>query len=316
MRECVGDLTRVSALWLDKRHPHRVQALEALRVSTGLTARQVEIAVENCFSELTEEKILAYLQTYSTLSTSAPRRIWHVLPANAFTSWIHGATLTLLAGHECLLKPSNREPVMARAWAESVKLVSPALANSIQLLEGRRVPTPAPGLAVAYGNDETLSAIRFLLPPGVNWVGYGHQLSVAVIFEEGHRKAESGWTNRLLSDTLPFDLKGCLSPQILYVEKGTPFSLDEIKRELRVVPQVRTFSGWEELGKEMNQFSPHLSCVGVLGTASQEAVVRKESMSWGASRVCALGQMQRPPLSWRNGGIDLFQMLNGHEQIK
>jgi hypothetical protein len=102
----------------------------------------------------------------------------------------------------------------------------------------------------------------------------------------------------------------------VYVEKGEALEFSSLQRDLRVKPEIREFDTWETLVRALGEHAPQLSCIGVLGSAAQEALLRKESIAWGVSRVCPLGQMQRPPLSWRNGGVDLLDLINGHSQIK
>ena len=46
----------------------------------------------------------------------------------------------------------------------------------------------------------------------------------------------------------------------------------------------------------------HVSTVGLAATAEQAPPLANELARWGATRVCPLGQMQNPPLSWRHDG--------------
>lgn len=57
----------------------------------------------------------------------------------------------------------------------------------------------------------------------------------------------------------------------------------------------------------LGEYSGSVSCVGVAGHITKE--VRMAAWNAGASRVCRIGQMQTPPLNWRNGGVDLRKWL-------
>jgi hypothetical protein len=45
-----------------------------------------------------------------------------------------------------------------------------------------------------------------------------------------------------------------------------------------------------------------VSTVGLGSTASQQNELAMQLARWGATRVCPLGQMQSPPLTWRHDG--------------
>ena len=303
-------LGQIAEIWLDPQHPLRKETVEALRVSTGLNQRQIELAFANCFEELLPPKINAYAASFDVVK----RRhidVFHILPANAFTAWVHGAVITLLSGHRCLLKPSSREPVFARAWKRSLEMASPELASQVDIVAWDENKLRACEAVVAYGADETLDKIRKVLRPGTRFAGYGHKLSIGILFEEalGTEAHE-----QLLSDIReaadPFRLQGCLSPQILYLQTPRSSLRSELEATLDVAPRVVSFEAWPSLSKELEKFNPYLSCVGYAGEKEREAMLARELSACQVSRVCPIGQMQRPPLSWQNGGIDLVNLLN------
>ncbi len=307
MKEIIQNLGKVSESWLNPKHPLREETIQALQVSTGYSRRQIEMALTNCFEELSPPKIAAYVSSFGT----AKRRnleVFHVLPSNAFTAWVHGAVITLLLGHRCLLKPSAREPVFPRAWKKSLDEAAPDLSHRVEIVawdEKKLQETPA---VIAYGSDETLAKLRALLRPGIRFAGYGHKLSVGVLFEDALTHSEE-LLESVRQDAEPFRLQGCLSPQILYVQHPHWNRWREIEAVLEVVPRLRPFAEWDDLRTELRKFSPYLSCVGVAG-AEDEDFLAQELASYGVTRICPIGQMQRPPLDWQNGGINLADLLN------
>ncbi|MCX7866403.1 MAG: hypothetical protein N2438_04675 [Limisphaera sp.] len=46
----------------------------------------------------------------------------------------------------------------------------------------------------------------------------------------------------------------------------------------------------------------HVSTVGLAAPAAQQATLAEELAAWGVRRICPLGQMQRPPLTWHHDG--------------
>ena len=45
-----------------------------------------------------------------------------------------------------------------------------------------------------------------------------------------------------------------------------------------------------------------ISTVGLTAPEDQALPLARKLASWGATRVCPLGQMQNPPLTWRHDG--------------
>ena len=60
MTDWTESLSHVAEIWLDRRDPFRIETVDALTVSTGLHPQQIELALVNCFEELTRAKLEAY----------------------------------------------------------------------------------------------------------------------------------------------------------------------------------------------------------------------------------------------------------------
>ena len=150
-----------------------------------------------------------------------------------------------------------------------------------------------------------------MIPNTARFAGYGHKLSAGIIFAEALGKGFSDdLLERVRQDAEPFRLQGCLSPQLLYVESAHPLRWPALDAAVDVAPKIRPFTEWENVRKELAKFSPYLSCVGYAGRFEQEWFLENALRDLNISRVCPLGQMQRPPLAWRNGGIFLPDLLN------
>lgn len=46
----------------------------------------------------------------------------------------------------------------------------------------------------------------------------------------------------------------------------------------------------------------HVSTVGLAATGTRAEAMAQELAQWGATRICPIGQMQKPPLTWRHDG--------------
>ncbi|MBB6049606.1 acyl-CoA reductase [Armatimonas rosea] len=74
---------------------------------------------------------------------------------------------------------------------------------------------------------------------------------------------------------------------------------------VRIVPTYHRFM--RHLPFILGSLQGKVSSVGVAGDMSQELGMALEAV--GVSRICRAGEMQTPPLDWKNGGVDLRAWL-------
>lgn len=305
------DLDRVAQIWLDPKHPLHRQTVDALVVSTGMARLIIEQALFNAFSELTLPKLTAFAQSdMKPYLAKTCRKILHILPANVFTAWVPGAVICLLMGDDVWLKPSRREPIFAAAWRSSLELASQQ-AQRVKIISWDPAILHTVDGVIAYGTDETVSTLRHAMPSGKPFVDYGHRMSIGVVFADA--LAPDRWRqtrSHLIADASLFKLEGCLSPRIVYVEGALDRRWDDLRAALDPSPDYRTFDNWEGLQREIIRMLPVLSTVGVAGKDPELAISEQRIQSLGVTRVCHLGEMQRPPIFWRNGEIWLPEALS------
>ena len=133
---------------------------------------------------------------------------------------------------------------------------------------------------------------------------------MAVIWKEAlTAKQIPDLASRLAKDVAPFNLEGCLSPQFIYVEKEDLGLFEDLFTRVNVMPQIKRFGHWAELKEELQDFKPELSTLGYAGPFERIDAIRSDLEALGFTRVCSVGEMQQPPLSWRNGGFSLAEEL-------
>lgn len=295
--------------WLTADDPLRRQAIQALTVCTPFSSEIVGRALDNAFSELTQEKLSAFVSATKLEFRPQERPVLHILPSNVFTSWLHGATLCLLMGYDVELKPSIHEPVFAPLWRESLQRVDSEWGRRVRIVKWAPEKLHGYSAVVAYGADETLQSIRRQIPDGVSWVGYGHRFSVALVMKEAVSSARRDETlERLRLDASLFHLQGCLSPQRVYVEGKIDWimnGLQDLPRrpEVVAIPDLKAFVDALVSGPRK------LSTIGFAGEKSRLQPFQATLESVGAARLCPLGEMQKPTIAWRNGGISLPEIL-------
>ncbi len=81
-------------------------------------------------------------------------------------------------------------------------------------------------------------------------------------------------------------------------EDEKPFQTSPLNRFIFVKPV-------EHIEEALHVLEPIRESVSTIGLAASEARMRELALplaQWGIPRICALGQMQRPPLNWRHDG--------------
>ena len=65
---------------------------------------------------------------------------------------------------------------------------------------------------------------------------------------------------------------------------------------------VKPASDLEEALRQAERVRCQVSTVGLAATPDQAASMAQSLARWGVSRICSLGSMQNPPLTWRHDG--------------
>lgn len=97
-------------------------------------------------------------------------------------------------------------------------------------------------------------------------------------------------------------------------EADPTFAPSPLYRTVRVKP----LHGPAHLAELLTDWRPYLEAVGVAADPEETARLGEFLAGLGVSRVCPLGEMQRPPLSWRRGGrprIGDFVRWTGSEPL-
>lgn len=307
----LASLADVTEKWLTEGNFRR-QAVDALSVSTGYSTILVEDAIDKAFGELTLPKLQEFISNRSFASRvlSPPKILLHIAAGNVFTSWLFGVYISLLMGFTVWFKPSRNEPVFSSLFRESLLSENAAFAEGfVPVRWSEALCTQVAGV-IAYGSDDSLGQIKAHVPEDILWIGYGHKASIGVAFKEcvvSGRWEE--WTASAAEDVRAFNLEGCLSPQILLVEEPTVVAWRSFLSTFAKAPRLESFSSPEEFLTRIIPFKGKLSSIGVAGPMARIDPLRESLEMLEVTRICKLGNMQRPTLDWRNGGIDLPKAL-------
>ncbi len=88
-------------------------------------------------------------------------------------------------------------------------------------------------VVTAYGSDETVAELRVRAPLTARFVAYHHRISVGLVGRETLVEGEiAAVAARAAESVAYFDQKGCVSPQVVYVEEGGPLTPEDFARRL------------------------------------------------------------------------------------
>ena len=141
----------------------------------------------------------------------APRRILHVLSGNTPAAALQSLVRGLLLGSENLCKlPSSGIPEVEEFVSRLPRALASRVVLSHELPESWLTDADA---AVLFGRDETVTALRAMLRPGIPILAHGQKLSVAMVSNDTKFRSVNGAAR----DIATFDQQGCLSPHTIFV---------------------------------------------------------------------------------------------------
>lgn len=137
----------------------------------------------------------------------ADRRVGIVLAATVATAPLRALALPWLAGaSRVLVRPSRRQRDLVEAIAAAFERDEITLTDAL--------PT-AVDHVVAYGSDATLDTLKRELAPGVTFEGHGHGFGIAYVGSDANWEVAA---RAVAVDIAEHDQRGCLSPQVVFVE--------------------------------------------------------------------------------------------------
>ena len=198
-------------------HAARARLTASIARSSGLSVEGVELGFASLETAATPEELRALIAT-----AGDAQHVHVILSANVFVAPLRAIALARAAAARVTVRPSSRDPILARA------LIEAAGDAAITVASDRGAPGAGADRIDVYGRDETIAAIRAAARPGVEVRGHGAGLGVAFVPGAGG-PGSGAWAaaaDALAADVVPFDQRGCLSPRVVFVE-GSADGADE-----------------------------------------------------------------------------------------
>ncbi len=241
-------LGRVGERFGDAHDEVRLQALELLPPTAALSpqmARELLDAMARDWSrgqlarllehEFGDVSCLEQLVSAGGRGAMAigPRLCLQVVSGSVPGVGVNALIRSLLVKGPTLLKPGVGDTVLPVLFARALREEDADLADALAVVywtggageEIERVALEEADVVVVYGSDETVSALRARTAPTARFVGYHHRVSVGIVGRAalGANVSVGGPANvarDVAMSVAIFDQRGCVCPQIVYVEEG------------------------------------------------------------------------------------------------
>ncbi len=219
-------LSEAAAMWRPRDTKLRRDLIPRLSRSLDLAEAMLETAIDNIFSPLDPAGIQSLLagQTTGAKGLLGPELVFHRLAGNVPGQAIPALACSLLTRSVCLLRESERQPLLTEAFVATLASRDADLAQMVVTAswpaEDEASDALVAGIAGAdgrielYGSDRTLAG---LAADGGAFGGcvatlHGSRQSLAYV-ATGHTPA-----GELAEDIAMYEGQGCLSPHHIIVE--------------------------------------------------------------------------------------------------
>ncbi len=203
MEERRADVRRL-LLAAGRVYERRAIFVPAIAAATGLSPQGVELGFASLEREATDDELGALVR-----AAGDARHVHVVLSANVFVAALRALALARAAGERVTIRPSPRDPWLARA------LVEHAGDPTVTLTEDRDPGATGADAVHVYGRDGTIAGVRAQVAAGVRVCGHGPGLGIAVVTAGACLETSA---DALAVDVAAFDQRGCLSPRVVFVE--------------------------------------------------------------------------------------------------
>ncbi len=233
--EIIRHLAASAATWTQPAASERVRLVATLAEELGLAGGMIERALDNIFSVVNLRSISdlvrhetgdpALLEPASGRARLVgPETVLHRLAGNVTGQAIPAIVTCLVARSVCVLRESNRQPLLTEAFLNTLARHDEDLAGMVVLArwpaEDTAMETLVAGQATRvelYGSDETMAELASVYRPGPGTepITHGSVQSLGYVTAGGaDREAARG----LADDIAMYEGQGCLSPHHILIE--------------------------------------------------------------------------------------------------
>jgi hypothetical protein len=221
------------------------KARAVLPARTGLSPANIERTLSDSLHALCEEELKRALTTFERAfdgHTTIPVSLaGMILAGNVFTASLRPIAWSLLLRVPALVKPSSNDEGLSELFVNAISEVDPEIGAALGIVRfGRTEQTMFSRLGEScdvlhvWGSDETITEIRTRLRAATSLVPHGHGLGAIYVPKVALLSLDSAErvAAQIALDTSLYDQRGCLSPHVVFAEKGARISPIELARML------------------------------------------------------------------------------------
>jgi hypothetical protein len=244
LQEVVETLGTVGRRLLDPGDDLRAEALALLPPTSGLSPEMAEAVLDGMAADWTPERLraLAAAELPDPVALDRPvhvapgrhvRALGPALAVQVVSGSVPGVGATallrsLLVKGPTLVKPGRGDLILPLLAARAVAAAHPVLARSLAVVywprgreEAERAALSAADVVAAYGGDAAVARLRARSPATARFVGYHHRVGVGAVGRRAlERGRAAGAAREVARAAAFFDQRGCVSPQVVWVEEG------------------------------------------------------------------------------------------------
>ncbi len=242
-QELAGTIGRVAERFLDPGDPLREEALAHLPGTSGLSPEMCSAVLDGMAVDWSAERLQELVEVefgeppaldgFVQGSHGSVRAMGSPLTTQVVAGSVPGVGATamirsLLVKSPTLIKPGLGDLVLPVLLARALTDADVGLGNAVAVVywPGDREDLTAEavraaGTVVAYGGDQAVAAVRGRTPATARFVAYHHRVSVCIVGRAAlSRDRLREAASEVAGAVAFFDQRGCVSPQIIYVEAG------------------------------------------------------------------------------------------------
>ena len=237
--ELAAVLGGVGSRFLDAGDVLRAEALSLLSPTSGLSEEMAEAVLDGMAADWTEEQLMRLIRAelgveqvldgfQGSRMAVGPALCVQIVAGGVPGVGVSALLRSLLLKGPTLLKPGRGDVVLPVLFARALREADPALADALavvywpggdRLLEEGALARA--DVVTAYGSDETVADLRARTPVTARFVAYHHRVSVGIVGSDALTEDRLEATAAEVAEAVAlFDQRGCVSPQIVFVEMG------------------------------------------------------------------------------------------------
>jgi acyl-CoA reductase-like NAD-dependent aldehyde dehydrogenase len=237
--DIAGVLGDVGMRFLDPDDSLRTEALEQLPLDGGLSPQMAAEVLDGMARDWSADRLRRTLRAEfgdprcldvptevdgRRLMAFGPRVCVQIASGSVPGVSVNALLRSLLVKAPTLIKPGRGDALLTELFARGLAERDPGLASALSVLywsggseEVEREAMTGADVAVVYGSDATVHALRAMAPPTTRIVGYHHRMGVALV---GRESDPVGAAADLARAVALFEQRGCVCPHRVWVEEG------------------------------------------------------------------------------------------------